>query len=163
MKHIHTVRETPIDRKSAALVGQLDAMMRRCMQREKRTQFDTIALTRQEYRLIDALGRDGGGTMGELGDRLVLAMSSLTGIVDKLAAKRLVTRRKAADDRRVVRVILTDLGRSLYVQCRQSRLRQARMMLCSLNEREQGEFIRLIGKIGADMRDQGGCSAKGKA
>jgi DNA-binding MarR family transcriptional regulator len=53
---------------------------------------------------------DGALTMGELARRLGSSMKTITGIVDRLVARRLVQRERDDNDRRVVRCKLTRLG-----------------------------------------------------
>jgi DNA-binding MarR family transcriptional regulator len=54
-----------------------------------------------------------GGTMGELAGHLGVKEPTVTATVDRLASEGLVRRTKDAADGRVVRVTLTDDGRSL--------------------------------------------------
>ena len=42
---------------------------------------------------------------------MMVTVSNLTGIVDRLEEKKLVTRKRDENDRRVVHVVLTDKGR----------------------------------------------------
>jgi DNA-binding MarR family transcriptional regulator len=68
-------------------------------------QFDVLA----ELTRADA----GGFTFVELSRLLLVTSGNLTGIVDRLGEQRLVERRPDAQDRRVIRVALTDKGRRL--------------------------------------------------
>jgi DNA-binding MarR family transcriptional regulator len=90
--------------------------------------------------------------MGELAKHMMLSVSSLTTLVDKLVDKKLVQRERAQDDRRVVRVALTRLGHRLHARGRKHRLRMARAMLEALNEQEQDQFLTLATKIGDTAR-----------
>jgi DNA-binding MarR family transcriptional regulator len=66
-------------------------------------QFDVLA----ELARADA----GGFTFVELSRLLLVTSGNLTGIVDRLEHQRLVERRPDGNDRRVIRVALTDKGR----------------------------------------------------
>ena len=59
-----------------------------------------------------------GGEMriGELGERLVIEPHNVTRLVDRLEAKGLLKRRRAADDQRGVWVVLTRKGAALRAQ-----------------------------------------------
>ena len=135
------------ERKAAELVAQLDALARRFIRHHKIPCRDDLALTRHEFRVIAAIGHRQGCTMGELAGQLVLGVSGLTPVVDRLVDKGLVRRERAEEDRRIVRVELSAKASRLYGQLRAHRLRMARAMLEALNGKEQETFLRLIGKI----------------
>jgi DNA-binding MarR family transcriptional regulator len=106
-------------------------------------------LSRQEIKVIDTVGKGKSGsyTMSEIADRVALSMSSVTGIVDKLVAKKLVRREHANDDRRIVRVELTPDGRKMYEKALESRIKVGRYILDSLDETEQETLLGLFRKI----------------
>ena len=136
-----------LNQKAGELVRQLDALARRFMLSDRQAGDEVVSLTRQEFRVIAVIGDSGSSTMGELAAPIMLAVSSLTSIIDSLVAKRLVERGRADEDRRVVRVRLTAAGRTFYMHRRRERLRMARAMLGSLRAQEQGAFLALMGKI----------------
>jgi DNA-binding MarR family transcriptional regulator len=70
-------------------------------------QFDVLA---QLYR------RRPGMTPGELTRELLVTAGNVTGIVDRLARRRLVERRPVPEDRRAVRVRLTSRGHRVMEQ-----------------------------------------------
>ncbi|HSK30079.1 MAG TPA: MarR family transcriptional regulator, partial [Candidatus Limnocylindria bacterium] len=56
----------------------------------------------------------GGLPFGEIGVKMMVTVSNLTGIVDRLEEKKLVLRKRDEHDRRVVHVVLTEKGAKLY-------------------------------------------------
>ena len=74
-------------------------------------------------------------------------MSTLTGIFNKLVSKKLVTRDRCSNDRRVVRVQLTENGRKAAEVKQQHSHNFAIRILSSLNEDEQQQLIGLLEKI----------------
>lgn len=66
----------------------------------------------QSFVLFTLLERD-GSTLSEIGNRAHIENSSLTTMVDKLERDGLVERRLCSQDRRVIRLFLTDKGRDL--------------------------------------------------
>jgi DNA-binding MarR family transcriptional regulator len=54
-----------------------------------------------------------GATSGQIAKKLGVGLSTITGIVDRLAEQSLVTRGEDADDRRITRVRPTPRGRTL--------------------------------------------------
>ena len=95
-------QQTAIDRKAARLIVQLDALTRRVILKEKLILEDDVSLTRQEFRLVLTLGKKQPCAMGELANDMMLAVSSLTPLADRLVVKRLIRREHAEGDRRVV-------------------------------------------------------------
>lgn len=131
------------------LMDLLHAVVRRYLFQDQAARGDDVALTRQEMRTIVALGDRPVWTMGELAAHLVLAVGSLTVIVDRLVRKGFAERRRSEKDRRVVEVTLTAEGRRQSAERRRKRLRMARAMLAALDEFEQAAFLALMRKIRA--------------
>lgn len=71
-------------------------------------------LTPPQFYVLATIGYAGGLPFGEIGAKMMVTVSNLTGIVDRLEEKNLVTRERDDRDRRVVRVVLTDRGAKLY-------------------------------------------------
>lgn len=71
-------------------------------------------LTPPQFYVLATIGYAGGLPFGEIGAKMMVTVSNLTGIVDRLEEKRLVVRRRDEEDRRVVHVVLTDKGAKLY-------------------------------------------------
>lgn len=66
----------------------------------------------QSFVLFTLMEND-GSTLSEIGNRAQIENSSLTTMVDKLERESLVERRLCSQDRRVIRLFLTDKGRDL--------------------------------------------------
>lgn len=71
-------------------------------------------LTPPQFYVLATIGYAGGLPFGEIGAKMMVTVSNLTGIVDRLEEKKLVVRQRDAHDRRVVHVVLTDKGVKLY-------------------------------------------------
>jgi MarR family 2-MHQ and catechol resistance regulon transcriptional repressor len=74
--------------------------------------YDTLTVS-QSYCLRSLYFR-GPQTMSELAEDLRVQLSTMTGVIDQLEAKRLVERRDNPKDRRSLHVQLTVKGRKLY-------------------------------------------------
>ena len=70
-------------------------------------------LTPPQYFVFNALWMGDGITVGELGERVSLDSSTLTGIIDRMERNGYVERRPNPDDRRSVLVFLTPKAREL--------------------------------------------------
>jgi DNA-binding MarR family transcriptional regulator len=113
-----------------------------------------VELSCQELTLVEHLGDSGPRMMRELAEFLLLAVNSVTSIVDKLEAKGIVRRRRSEEDRRVVRVELTDAGHEAYRAALEDKMRLLRSMLRALTEDEQEIFLVLFRKIARAGRSQ---------
>lgn len=75
---------------------------------------EKLDLTLPQFYVLATIGYAGGLPFGEIGEKMMVTVSNLTGIVDRLEEKGLVARERDARDRRVVRVRLTEKGSKLY-------------------------------------------------
>jgi DNA-binding MarR family transcriptional regulator len=71
-------------------------------------------LTPPQFYVLATIGYAGGLPFGEIGAKMMVTVSNLTGIVDRLEEKKLVSRKRDERDRRVVHVVLTEKGARLY-------------------------------------------------
>ena len=75
-------------------------------------QVEAHGLTLTEFGVLEALLHKGPLTHGEIGDRVLLASSSMTYVIDKLEDRGLLRRRQSEEDRRVKLAELTPEGRA---------------------------------------------------
>jgi DNA-binding MarR family transcriptional regulator len=113
-----------------------------------------VELNMQELRVVEFLGNEGPRMMRELAEHLAVAVNSMTSIVDGLERKKLVRRQRSSEDRRVVRVELTNAGREIYQSVVEVNLRLFRSMLRALTQDEQEIFMVLFRKIARAGRSQ---------
>ena len=90
--------------------------LRFSLQSHKKLEDDlrNVGLTPPQFYVLATIGYAGGLPFGEIGAKMMVTVSNLTGIVDRLEEKKLVMRRRDQNDRRVVRVVLTEKGAKLY-------------------------------------------------
>ena len=104
-------------------------------------------LSLQELKIVDYIGRCESCIMREVSEYSGVAVSTMTGIIDKLEDKKLVKRERNDDDRRIVRVLLTNKGREIYQSYVENYLELSRRMLQSLDADEQKTYLELTKKI----------------
>ncbi|MCU5784156.1 Organic hydroperoxide resistance transcriptional regulator [Alcanivorax balearicus MACL04] len=75
-----------------------------------------LGLTYPQYLVMMVLWEEDGQTVSEIGERLFLDSATLTPLLKRLEGMGLLSRRRAADDERRVRVQLTDPGRDLRIR-----------------------------------------------
>ncbi len=86
-------------------------------------------------------------TSSELGKRTELDSATMTGILDRLEAARLIERQGNPVDRRSIRIHLTEQGRELAGKAVQSIVEANRAFLDILTEQEQEALRDLIRKL----------------
>lgn len=109
-------------------------------------------LNMQELRVVEFIGENGPKIMRELGEELGVAVNTVTGIVDELEDMKLVTRQKSPEDRRIIRVELTEAGRATFREATDLTRRFMGNMLEALTEEEQEIFMVLFRKIARGAR-----------
>lgn len=75
-------------------------------------------MTLARWRTLSVLNASDGRSMGELSAYMVIEQPALSRIVDQMERDKLVTRRHATNDNRVVRVYLTSAGRRMFKEIR---------------------------------------------
>lgn len=103
-------------------------------------------LQRQQVWVLKAL-QDGPRSMTSLAECAQTSHTSLTGIVDRLEERGLVERVRSAEDRRVVQVALTEVGKVETEAARQRMLKRLDEVLAPLDESDRAELFRLMRKI----------------
>ncbi len=89
--------------------------------------------------------------MGQIGRRLVVTKSNVTGLIDRLERQGLVDRVEC-DDRRARRVRLTESGRELLAEAVPRHTELMRQLTDGLGEREKRSLVRLLSKLRRALR-----------
>lgn len=82
------------------------------IQEHLRRQVEAHGLTLTEFGVLEALLHKGPLSHGDIGDRVLLASSSMTYVIDKLEERGLLRRRPSEEDRRKKLAELTPEGRA---------------------------------------------------
>jgi DNA-binding MarR family transcriptional regulator len=80
-----------------------------------------VDLTMPQLKTLIRVTKTNGATSGQIASSLGVALSTITGIVDRLAEQGLVTRHEDARDRRITRVVATPRGREMVDELLQFR------------------------------------------
>jgi MarR family 2-MHQ and catechol resistance regulon transcriptional repressor len=100
-----------------------------------------------QLNVLNAIGDNELCTMGEIAKRVVLSLSSVTLIVDKLVKLKLVLRVRGKTDRRIVYAKLTAEGEKIHqVQIEHLQL-VGNKMLSALTAEEQDMLLSLLHKL----------------
>lgn len=95
-----------------------------------------LDLTMSQMKVLLLLYSERAATMGQLASRLGVALSTLTGIVDRLVERELVARHESPHDRRQVVCQLTATGQALAERLQQAGRTQLAQLLRTLQPHE---------------------------
>ncbi len=76
----------------------------------------SLGLTPAQFDILATLGNTAGMTCKQLGEKTLITKGTLTGVLDRLAAKGLLSRHDAPDDGRSWIAKLTPAGQALFEQ-----------------------------------------------
>lgn len=102
-----------------------------------------LGLTYPQYLVMLVLWEDDGVPVKRIGERLALDSGTLTPLLKRLESQGLVTRRRSAEDERVVEIHLTTEGKRLKQRARAV----PEKLVCRL-----GLPLGDVGRLGAELR-----------
>jgi DNA-binding MarR family transcriptional regulator len=105
----------------------------------------------QFYTLLHLFQHGEEVKMSDLAEATQQSAASLTGVVDRLAEKQLVERRRHETDRRQVMVAVTPRGRELIAEIKQARRDQMQAALAHLGDAETEALILLLDRVLSGM------------
>jgi MarR family transcriptional regulator, 2-MHQ and catechol-resistance regulon repressor len=108
---------------------------------------EKLSLTPPQFYVLATIGYAGGLPFGEIGAKMMVTVSNLTGIVDRLEEKKLVSRKRDENDRRVVHVVLTERGVKLYKNAIPLFEKSISQIFSSLDKPAQKELSALLRKL----------------
>lgn len=124
------------------LMGHFDALVREFLINEGSGNYSA-----NEKSLLRFLRDHESAVMSDLSAHLGLALSSTTGIVDRLVERKVVTRVRPEEDRRTVRVMLTLQGRRALEGLAADRVRLGRAMLDRLEPHRRETLLDLFRRM----------------
>ena len=89
--------------------------------------------------------------MGEIKENLDTSLSTLTGIIDRMVRDGYVERERGNDDRRVVRVRMTEKGKKIFNEINKKRHERIKLVLELLSNEDQELLIGTIEKLTEHM------------
>ncbi|MFP4187181.1 MAG: MarR family winged helix-turn-helix transcriptional regulator [Acholeplasmataceae bacterium] len=119
-----------------------------------RIDIDSYGLNPSEFGTLDYLYHKGEQPIQRIGERMLLANSSMTYVIDKLERRDMVKRIASAQDRRVTYIDLTEEGRSFFRTVFQDHVRMLKKLYGVLEAEEQSALIELLKRIGRPDRDR---------
>lgn len=85
------------------------------IKRKGREILNNFPITPPQFVALQWLNEDGDMTIGELSNKMYLAFSTTTDLIDRMEKNQLVERIRDEKDRRVIRIHLLDKGREIIL------------------------------------------------
>lgn len=112
-----------------------------------RGNFRPLKITLSRWRVLSTLTARDGRSIGQLADYLVMEQPALSRVIDQMERDRLVVRRLASDDNRVVRVFLTSAGRHKFEEIRPLEIRHYRNVIDGIDQDELEQLSGLLQRV----------------
>ncbi|SES92994.1 MarR family winged helix-turn-helix transcriptional regulator [Anaerobranca gottschalkii] len=145
------------DKKYSQYVEEIETLIRKvsfvikCRGRDILSNFD---ITPPQFNALLLLYEYGDMTIGELGNRMYLASSTATDLIDRMERNGLVERVRDEKDRRVVRLHMTEKGQQMILEVLESRKRYLDELLTKVNIEDQEKLVSSLSKIYDLMKDE---------
>lgn len=107
-----------------------------------------VEVSLQQYRALIVLASRGAQRPVDLAEALGVDPSTATRLCDRLVAKHLISRRRQADDRREVRLDLSDRGRRIVESVTEVRRSEIRRILDAVPSSERDVLVRAFRAFG---------------
>lgn len=109
-------------------------------------------ITPPQFIALQWLFEHGDMTIGELSNKMFLAFSTTTDLVDRMEANDLVKRIRDTKDRRVVRIQLLAEGKRIIAEVIDKRCDYLNSVLSDFDEEEVKQFSQMLSKLHAEMK-----------
>ena len=107
------------------------------------------------YRACSSIYPEGNITMGEFSNALSVPLSTATRIADWLVDNGYLQRLPDSDDRRVVRISLTNTGKELFEAIDRYIRQRMQQILSSLTAEERTVLLTLVSKVVSGLKEAG--------
>jgi DNA-binding MarR family transcriptional regulator len=101
-------------------------------------------ITPPQFVALQWLNEDGDMTIGELSNKMYLACSTTTDLIDRMEANELVERVRDTNDRRVVRIHLKEKGKEIIVDVLEARRQYLSTILMDFSEQDVEDLARTL-------------------
>jgi DNA-binding MarR family transcriptional regulator len=120
---------------------------------------ETFATSLPRFDLLAQLDRAPEGlTMGELSSRLMVSNGNVTGLTDALVREGMVSREPEPEDRRSLRIRLTEAGKRSFDAMTPTHEQWIDRMMAGLSRAEMAHLLELLGKLKQSVRSAAGAA-----
>ena len=127
----------------------------RLMRRNFNRQVQSLNLTQAQWQILVLLGRHEGLRQVQLADALELQPISIARLIDRMQVAGWVERRPDPNDRRAVRLFLTEQANPILDQMRQHSALMHEQALEGIDATDQAELLQLLLQIRENLANAG--------
>ncbi|MGH2318293.1 MarR family winged helix-turn-helix transcriptional regulator [Planococcus sp. SE5232] len=113
---------------------------------------NSYTITPPQFIALQWLFEHGDMTIGDLSNKMYLAFSTTTDLVDRMEKNELVVRIREEQDRRVVRIKLLKEGERVIEEVIQKRQEYLQTVLADFTKEEAEQFAALLEKLHKNMK-----------
>lgn len=114
---------------------------------------ERYGLTQPQFGVFELLGHLGPLTIGEVGRKMLVTGGCVTVILDNLEREHFVERTRSAEDRRVIKVQLTEKGQRLFKEVFEQHAQRVTELASVLTTDEQVQLSQLLRKLGLALKE----------
>ena len=111
-------------------------------------------ITPPQFLALQWLDELGDMTIGDLSNKMYLAFSTTTDLVDRMEKNDLVFRERDTKDRRVVRVHLLDKGKQIITEVVEKRQRYLEDVIKDFDTRDIELLSKLLSRMHLEMKEE---------
>ena len=135
---------------SRSFVECFDGLVRQLIVPNSHKAIQDLAMGPQDVRALTWLGRRNACLMTDFAKGVGIPLSTATHLANRLVEKGVLVRERSEQDRRVVSIELSKLGRKLDAQLFEMRLSRSQSLLTKLSAVEQQQLVALMQKTLAE-------------
>jgi MarR family transcriptional regulator, 2-MHQ and catechol-resistance regulon repressor len=111
-------------------------------------------LTQPQFAVVELLGHLGTMKISEIGAKMLVTGGNMTIVIDNLEKSGLVERTRCLEDRRAIRIRLTEKGNSLFTKTFPLHAQFVADAFSMLTDKEIRELAVLLKKFGTGLQDK---------
>lgn len=113
-----------------------------------------LDITISQCLVLNALGQSNNYKMTDLARALGVTMGNATGVVDRLVRDGLVKRIKSQEDRRIVRIYLTQKGKETVAKIKKQKIKNIAQVLNKITKKDRGTLLNIMKKVARVMQKE---------
>ncbi|TCS83491.1 MarR family winged helix-turn-helix transcriptional regulator [Tepidibacillus fermentans] len=142
---------------SPELISEIEYLLRKIsgiIKQKGREILNDFPITLPQFIALQWLNEDGDMTIGELSNKMYLAFSTTTDLVDRMEKNGLVERVRDQKDRRVVQIHLLNKGKEIINEVLEARREYLAHILENMNQEEVDQMAISLKKLLKKMDEE---------
>jgi DNA-binding MarR family transcriptional regulator len=128
-------------------VSELMPAIAREFVKQQAAEFLKTKITMPQFIVLELLHHRGESKMTDLADALDVTTAAMTGIVDRLVRDKLVSRGEDPDDRRIVKIDLTEKGSKIVKSMVEARKKITIKLFGNISQEEREQYLKILTRI----------------